>query len=114
VEGEDEVLLAVLAGARDEDLEELKRLWRLGRFGWPVASKVVVMLGAISAKRASEKARTARHRGGMLSVIGRWLWRRWLLLFGAVSGTLAAVLDFLHGFEAARRIVALAFTLLGR
>ena len=114
VEGEDEVLLVLLSGARDEDLEELKRLWRRGRLGWPVASKVAVILDTLSAKRVCEEAQTVRRARGVLRTISLWLWRRWLLLFGAVSGTLAAALELFNGFEFGRRIVALFLPLIGR
>lgn len=114
VEGEDEVLLALLSRARDEDLEELKRLWRLGRLGWPVASKVAVILETLSAKRACEEAQTVRRTGGVLRTISLWLWRRWLLLFGAASGTLAAGFELFNGFEVGRRIAALFLALIGR
>jgi hypothetical protein len=113
VEGEDEVMLALLSNAHDEDLEELKRLWRRGRFGWPVASRVAVILDTLSAKRACEEANAVRPRNGVLRGITLWLWRRWLLLLGTVSGTVAAVFDFINGFEVGRRIVALLMVLIG-
>jgi hypothetical protein len=113
VEGEDEVMLAVLGNARDEDLEELKRLWRRGRFGWPVASRVAVILDTLSAKRACEEAHAVRLPNGVLHKLSLWLWRRWLLLLGAVSGTAAAALDFINGFEIGRRIVAVLLLLIG-
>jgi hypothetical protein len=72
-----------------------------------------VILDTLSAKRACEEAHAVRLPNGVLHKLSLWLWRRWLLLLGAVSGTAAAALDFINGFEIGRRIVAVLLLLIG-